>query len=96
MMNHIFRYLVGTKDYGIIFALNKPSSLVGYTDSDYIGCLGIRKSTYGYYFMFGHGSISLNPKLQECMATSTTECHVYYGSGIHSYTGCSSRSGMVQ
>ena len=39
VVKHIFRYLVGTKDYGIAFTLDEPSSLVGYTDSDYGGHL---------------------------------------------------------
>ena len=72
-LKHIFRYLVGTKDYGIAFVPDEPSSLVGYTDSDYGGCIDSRKSTTGYYFKFRHGPISWRSKLQDCMATSTTE-----------------------
>jgi hypothetical protein len=66
-MKHIFRYLVGTQDYDIKFG---P---VGYTNSDYAGCLDTRKSTSGYIFKFGNGAISWRSKLQDCMATSTTE-----------------------
>ena len=47
-VKHIFRYLVGTQDYGIAFVPDEPSSLVGYTDSDYRGCINSRKSTFGY------------------------------------------------
>ena len=36
-VKHILRYLVGTQNYRIAFAPNEPSSLVGYTDSDYGG-----------------------------------------------------------
>ena len=72
-VKHIFRYLVGTKDYGIAFAPDEPSSLVGYTDSDYGGCLDSRKSTSGYCFKFGHEPISWRSKLQDCTAMSTTE-----------------------
>ena len=57
-LKHIFRYMVGTQDYGITFAPSEPSSLVRYTDSDYRGCIDSRKSTSGYCFKFGPGSIS--------------------------------------
>ena len=67
------RYLVGIKDHGILFGPNKNSGVVGYTDSDFAGCVDSRKSTTGYYFKFGNGAISWKSKLQECTATSTTE-----------------------
>ena len=31
-IKHVFRYLVGTKDYGILFCPNKNSSVISYTD----------------------------------------------------------------
>jgi hypothetical protein len=34
-VKHIFRYLVGTQDYGIKFGPNEPLGPVGFTDSDY-------------------------------------------------------------
>ena len=72
-VKHIFRYLVGTQDYDIAFAPDEPSGLVGYTDSDYGGCIDNRKSTSGYCFKFGHGSTSWRLKLEDCAATSTME-----------------------
>jgi hypothetical protein len=73
VVKHIFRYLVGTQDYGIKFGPKEPLGLVGYTDSDYAGCLDSRKSTSGYFFRFGYGAISWRSKLQDCTATSATE-----------------------
>jgi hypothetical protein len=70
---HIFRYLVGTQDYGIKFGPNEPLGPLGYTDSYYEGCLDTRKSTSGYFFRFGHGGISWRSKLQDCTAIRTTE-----------------------
>jgi hypothetical protein len=72
-VKHIFRYLVGTQDYNITFGPDEPSSLVGFTDSDYASCYDTRKSTSGYFFKFGHGAISWRSKLQDCTATSSTE-----------------------
>jgi ATP-binding cassette subfamily B (MDR/TAP) protein 1 len=73
VVKHIFIYLMGTQDYGIKFGPNEPLGLVGFTDSDYAGCLDTRKSTTGYFFKFRTGAISWRSKLQECTATSTTE-----------------------
>ena len=69
----MFKYLVGTKDLGILFGPNDISGVVGYTDSDFAGCIDSHKSTTGYYFKFGNGVISWKSKLQERTATSTTE-----------------------
>ena len=69
----MFRYLAGTKDHDILFGPNPTTSVVGYTDSDFAGCVDSRKSTTGYCFKFGNGAISWKSKLQECTATSTTE-----------------------
>jgi hypothetical protein len=47
----IFRYLRGTKDYGITFARQKSDlSVVGYVDVDYARDLDDRRSTTGYGF----------------------------------------------
>ena len=73
IVKHVFRYLVGTKDLGILFGPNDISGVVGYTDSDFAGCIDSRKSTTGYCFKLGNGAISWKSKLQECIATSTTE-----------------------
>ena len=72
-VKHVFRYLAGTQDLGILFGPNDNSGVVGYTDSDFAGCVDSRKSTTGYCFKFGNGVISWKSKLQECTATSTTE-----------------------
>ena len=38
-LKHIFRYLVGTKDFGIHFKPNESLGLVGYMDFDFASCL---------------------------------------------------------
>ena len=73
VVKHVFRYLVDTKDHGILFGPNKNSGVVGYTDSNFVGCVDSRKSTTRYCFKFGNGAISWKSKLQECTTTSTTE-----------------------
>ena len=70
---HVFKYLASTKDHDILFDPNLTSGLVGYTDSDFVGCVDSRKSTTGYCYKFGNGAISWKSRLQECTTTSTTE-----------------------
>ena len=102
----MFRYLAGTKDHGILFGPNSTSGVVGYTDSDFAGCVDSRKSTTGYCFKFGNGAISWKSKLQECTATSTTEAEyvaasdatkeaLWFGRLVHTFRQVDSDSAPV-
>ena len=81
-VKHVFRYLAGTKDHGILFGPNSTSSVVGYTDSNFVRCVDSRKSITGYFFEFGNGEISWKSKLQECTASSTTEAKYVVASDV--------------
>jgi hypothetical protein len=49
MVKRIFRYLVSTMDYGILYrAADTPASLTINSDADYAGDINSRKSTSGY------------------------------------------------
>ena len=63
-VKHVFRYLAGTKDHDILFGPNPTSGVVGYTNSDFAGCVYNQKSTTGYCFKFSNGAISWKSKLQ--------------------------------
>lgn len=47
--------------------------VIGYSDSDYAGCVDHRKSTSGYIFMFAGGAVSWRSIKQSLTATSTME-----------------------
>nr|ABA99612.1 retrotransposon protein, putative, unclassified [Oryza sativa Japonica Group] len=49
----VLRYIKGTADYGIWYKPVKESKLIGYTDSDWAGCLDDMKSTSSYAFSLG-------------------------------------------
>ena len=53
--NKVLRYLQGTKDYMFMY---KRSDVIGYSDSDFAGCVDSRKSTSGYIFMLAGGAVS--------------------------------------
>ena len=72
-VKRILRYVKGTIDYGIKYANSDQLQLVGFSDSDYGGSIDDMKSTTGYCFSLGSGTISWCSKKQEIVAQSTTE-----------------------
>ena len=72
----ILRYVKGTLECGILFLAAKENSeieIVGYTDADWSGDVGDRKSTSGYMFMLGNAPISWCSKKQDVVALSSCE-----------------------
>ncbi|KAK2966785.1 hypothetical protein RJ640_022744 [Escallonia rubra] len=54
----VMRYLQGTKDFMLTYRKSDNLEVIGYSDSDYAGCVDTLKSTSGYVFMLTEGSIS--------------------------------------
>ncbi|XP_070026363.1 secreted RxLR effector protein 161-like [Nicotiana sylvestris] len=69
----VLRYLKGTKDYMHIYRKSKHLEVVGYSDSDFAGCIDTRKSMFGYLFQLAEGEISSKSAKQSVIATSTME-----------------------
>uniref|UniRef100_A0A803N8D3 Reverse transcriptase Ty1/copia-type domain-containing protein n=1 Tax=Chenopodium quinoa TaxID=63459 RepID=A0A803N8D3_CHEQI len=73
-----FDSFIGEKGYKktsymkLCFGSDKPI-LVGYLDSDMAGDIDSRKSTSGYLITFAGGAVSLQSRLQKCVAFTTTE-----------------------
>ena len=47
----VLRYLQGTKDLMLTYQRTNILEVVGFSDSDYVGCVDDKKSTSGYIFM---------------------------------------------
>jgi hypothetical protein len=47
--------------------------VIGYSDSDFAGCIDTRKSTFVYLFMISQGAISWKSAKQTIVASSTME-----------------------
>ena len=71
-IKRIFRYLKGILNYELIFR-GSTSPLVGYTNIDWAGDKGTRRSTSGYTFNIGSGAISWSSKRQATVALLTCE-----------------------
>ncbi|KAI5355814.1 hypothetical protein L3X38_008709 [Prunus dulcis] len=69
----VLRYIQGTLDYGIAYEKGKEAMLVGYCDSDWLGCEDDMRSTSGYAFRLGLGVFSWASVKQSSVALSTAE-----------------------
>jgi hypothetical protein len=69
----ILRYVKVTPNFCIFYAADCPLSLIGYTDSDWVGNGTDRKSTSGYVFIFGSGPFYCSIKKQSTIYLSTIE-----------------------
>jgi chaperone required for assembly of F1-ATPase len=69
----VLRYLQGTKDYMLMYRRSNELGVIGYSDSDFAGCIDTRKSTFGYLFMISQGAISWKSAKQTIVASSTME-----------------------
>jgi hypothetical protein len=48
-----FRYLKGTKEFGLWYPKGKDLSLIAYTDVDWVGCIDDQRSTSGDNVLLG-------------------------------------------
>ena len=88
MAKKILRYLQGTKDLMLTYRRTDTLKVVGFSDSDYAGCVDDKKSTSSYIFMMAEGAISWKSVKQTLTASSTMEvdyvacyeatCHVLW------------------
>ncbi|XP_050945518.1 secreted RxLR effector protein 161-like [Cucumis melo] len=54
----VLRYLQGTKDYMLTYKRSDHLKVIGYSNSNFSGCVDKRKSTFGYLFLLAEGAIS--------------------------------------
>ncbi|GJV97524.1 putative ribonuclease H-like domain-containing protein [Tanacetum coccineum] len=72
-VKRIFKYLKGRPKLGLWYPSDSPFVLEAYSDSDYAGSHGDRKSTTGGCQFLGRRLISWQCKKQTIVATSSTE-----------------------
>ncbi|KAA0048413.1 retrotransposon protein, putative, Ty1-copia subclass [Cucumis melo var. makuwa] len=71
--NKVLRYLQGTKDYMLAYKRSDHLEVIGYSDSDFVGCVDTRKSSFGYLFLLAEGAISWKSVKQSTIAASIME-----------------------
>jgi hypothetical protein len=82
-VRRVFRYLVGTIDYGITFQGPNQGArkdqdldlgrLIGYSDSDFAASIEDRRCQFGYAFILNGGAVSWASIKQTSNVSSTTE-----------------------
>ncbi|KAJ0666336.1 putative RNA-directed DNA polymerase [Helianthus annuus] len=69
----IIRYLKGTPGHGVLFKTNKHLETQVYTDADWAGDKGNRRSTSGYFTLVGGNLVTWRSKKQKVVALSSAE-----------------------
>lgn len=69
----ILRYIKGTEQFGILYEGSGDGQLLGFSDSDYAGCVTTRKSTSGFTFLLDNGIVSWCSERQKSVSLSTME-----------------------
>ncbi|XP_068465677.1 uncharacterized mitochondrial protein AtMg00810-like [Phaseolus vulgaris] len=69
----ILKYLKGTTNVGLWYPSYSPIHLIGYSDSDFVGCKLDQKSTSDTCHLLGSSLISWHSKKQACVSLSTAE-----------------------
>jgi hypothetical protein len=72
-VKRILRYLVSMPCFGIWYPKGSTFDLIGYSDSNYVGCKVDRKSTSGTCQFLGRSQVSWGSKKQTYVALSTAE-----------------------
>jgi hypothetical protein len=72
-VKRVLRYLVSTPCFGIWYPKGSTFDLIGYSDSDYVGCKVDRKSTSGTCQFLGRSLVSWSSKKQTSVALSTVQ-----------------------
>ena len=69
----VLRYLQGTNDPMLTYRRTNTLEMVGFSDSNYAGCVDNKKSTSGYIFMMAEGAVSRKSLKQTLTASFTIE-----------------------
>ncbi|XP_031256280.1 secreted RxLR effector protein 161-like [Pistacia vera] len=69
----VLRYVKGSSELGVWFKRTENLQLIGYSDSDWAGCIDDMRSTSGYVFFINSGAICWLSKKQDTIAQSTAE-----------------------
>nr|KYP42478.1 Retrovirus-related Pol polyprotein from transposon TNT 1-94 [Cajanus cajan] len=70
-VKRVMQYLKRTKNYMLIYRRLDQLEIVGYTNSNFVGCQDNMKSTSGYIYMLAKGAISWKSVKQSLIASST-------------------------
>lgn len=70
-VKRVMRYLKRTRDFVLTYRKSDNLEIIGYSDSDFVGCPDSRRSTSGYIFLLAGGAVSWKSAKQTLVAPST-------------------------
>ncbi|KAF8651260.1 hypothetical protein HU200_063510 [Digitaria exilis] len=73
LVKRILRYVRGTTTKGLQLRRSTSPTLVAYSDADWAGCSGTRRSTSGFCVFFGDSLVSWSSKRQQIVSRSSVE-----------------------
>ncbi|KAG8480419.1 hypothetical protein CXB51_025096 [Gossypium anomalum] len=79
----VLRYIKGTLRLGVLFKKEKQLKLVGYSDSDWAGCIDDMRSTSWYFFTLGSSVFCWSSKKQQTVAQSTAEAEYIAAAAVN-------------
>ena len=77
MLKHVFQYIQGTLDLGLVFRKTDKLGLIGYADADWANS-NDRKSMTGYCFMMSENGPAISWKTQKQTSTALSTCEAEY------------------
>ncbi|GJR98979.1 ribonuclease H-like domain-containing protein [Tanacetum coccineum] len=72
-LKRVLRHVYDTLDYGLQMYSSSTSSLVAYSDADWVGCPTTRRSTLGYLVFLGNNLLPWSSKRHYTLSRSSVE-----------------------
>ncbi|CAI7857857.1 unnamed protein product [Closterium sp. NIES-54] len=75
----VLRYLCSTSGMGLVLGGRSPVVLTGHADASWVDDLATQRSSHGYTFSLGSGSVSWRSTLSSSVLSSSCEAEIYAG-----------------
>ncbi|CAI7819266.1 unnamed protein product, partial [Closterium sp. NIES-54] len=75
----VLRYLCSTSGLGLVLGGRSPVVLTGHADASWVDDLATQRSSQGYTFSFGSGSVSWRSTSSSSVLSSSCEAEIYAG-----------------
>ncbi|CAI7761947.1 unnamed protein product [Closterium sp. NIES-54] len=84
----VLHYLCSTSGMGLVLGGRGPVVLTGHADASWVDDLATQRSSQGYTFSLGFGSVSWRSTRSSSVLSSSCEAEIYQGPWLHrSYAG---------
>ncbi|CAI7916704.1 unnamed protein product [Closterium sp. NIES-54] len=80
--NRVLRYLCSTSGMGLVLGGRSPVVLTGHADASWVDDLATQRSSQGYTFSLGSGSVSWRSTRSSSVLSSSCEAEIYAGAMV--------------